>query len=48
MTGFPKWGRLVEGQSRENVQKLYENYKSNFFWGKAEGETWGGTNQFFG
>ena len=43
MIGFPKWGRLVEGQFRENGQKLHENYKSNFLGGKAEG-----TNQFFG
>ena len=48
MTGFPKWGRLVEGQFRENGQKLHENYKSNFLGGKAEGETWGGQTNFSG
>ena len=31
MTGFPKWGRLVGGQFRENGKKLYENYKMKHF-----------------
>ena len=47
MTEFPKWGRFVGGQFRENGQKLHENYKINISGEKQRGEH-GGTSQFFG
>ena len=44
MTGFPKWGRLVEGQFGENGETLHENYKINIFGEKQRGSMGGQVN----